>query len=266
MKLGREQIHNPCYSLLEKIYIGLFGMPIIGLRIRGRNVFSLIPAERSYANILDAGSGPGVFTFELARRFPASKILGVDMLVESIDACNSIAKSIKAENIKFLRASVDEINLTNHFDLILCVDILEHIEDDEKTLQVLSKSLTSEGVLVLHVPALYRRYPIWKKKVNFDVATHVRPGYELTEIKEKVKSSDLYIIDSGYTYGFFETLSNNISYMITHARMENKALYSIAFPFLNLLALLGAKARPKDLGAGIYVIAGKTALRKKGYQ
>jgi 2-polyprenyl-3-methyl-5-hydroxy-6-metoxy-1,4-benzoquinol methylase len=264
MKLGREQVHNPRYSLFEKIYIAVFGMPIVGLRIRGRNVFSLIPAERSYANILDAGSGPGVFTFELARRFPDSRILGVDMLAESIEACNSIAQTIKAENVTFLQTSVEEINFENHFDLILCVDILEHIEDDEKTLQVLSKLLAPEGILILHVPALYRRYPIWKKSVNFDVETHVRPGYELPDIEEKVKNCGICIIDSGYTYGFFETLSNNISYMITHARMENKVLYSIAFPFLNLFSLLGAKARPKNLGAGIYVIAGrKTALSKK---
>jgi hypothetical protein len=61
MYLGKEQIHNPGYSKIEKCYILLFGMPIIGLRIRARNIFALIPSSHEYRNILDAGSGTGVY-------------------------------------------------------------------------------------------------------------------------------------------------------------------------------------------------------------
>jgi hypothetical protein len=39
--------------------------------------------------------------------------------------------------------------------------------------------------------------------------------------------------------------------------MKNKKLYSLAFPLLFGLSLFGAKARPKKLGAGIYVVAFK---------
>jgi len=39
--------------------------------------------------------------------------------------------------------------------------------------------------------------------------------------------------------------------------MQNKNLYALAFPFLNALSWFGARARPKELGAGIYVVAGK---------
>ena len=60
MPLGFEQIHNIEYSFSEKIYIAVFGMPIVGLRIRARNIFALIPSDRNYDNILDAGSGSGV--------------------------------------------------------------------------------------------------------------------------------------------------------------------------------------------------------------
>ena len=256
--LGREQRHNPSYSLLERLYITIFGMPIIGLQIRGRNVFSLIPKHRQYNTILDAGSGPGVFTFELARRYPDAKVLGVDMLAESIEACQIIASKTGMTNASFLQTSVEELDDTGPFDLILCVDILEHITDDNVTLRKLSRLLTDKGVLLLHVPAYYRRYPVWRKQVNFDVESHVRPGYTLGTIKHKVEHSGLKILDCGYTYGFLETLSNNISFMITKARMENKMIYSIVFPFLNFLAFLGTRARPQKLGAGIFLVATKT--------
>ena len=252
--IGKEQIHNPQYSIAEKLYISVFGMPIIGLRIRARNVFSLIPKNRKYRRILDAGSGPGVFSFELGRRIPKGFVLGV--LKESVNACQHIAKKIKSD-VKFRQTSVEELSEKNFFDLIICVDILEHIKNDLAALIALHRVASHEGLLILHVPALYRRYPVWKKSPNFDVETHVRTGYEPKDIVDKVKKAGFIVRESGFTYGFWETLANNLSYMITRARMENKIFYSLVFPILNLISLIGAKARPSNLGAGVYIIAEK---------
>lgn len=257
MLLGHEQIYNPEYSLGEKFYIAFFGMPIVGLRIRGRNIFSLIPNNVKFKNILDAGSGPGVLSFELSRRFPDAHVLGIDMLPDAVAVCNTIAKKIKNENVKFICNSIENIQEKNQFDLIVCVDILEHIEDDTTAILSLYNALTNKGTLILHVPALYRRYPVFKKSKNFDVKTHVRYGYELEEISKKLQTVGFAIKDKGFTYGFLETLANNISYMITGAQKRKKYIYAIAFPILNFIAILGAKARPKELGAGVYIIATK---------
>jgi SAM-dependent methyltransferase len=257
MLIGKEQIYNPEFSKIEKAYIFIFGMPIIGLRIRARNVFSLIPVSHNYRNILDAGSGPGVFTFELGRRFPNASVLGIDFLKESINACRHIANQIEAPNVEFQLKKIETLQKNGFFDLILCVDILEHVQNDVAALQSLYDAVAPEGILVLHVPALYRRYPIWKKRLNFDVETHVRAGYKKEEILEKVKLTGFRIRNSGYTYGFWETLSNNISYMITRARMQNKIIYSLVFPILNLISLIGMRARPRKLGAGIFIVAEK---------
>jgi SAM-dependent methyltransferase len=257
MMIGREQIYHPGRSALESAYIYLFGMPIVGLRIRARNVFSLIPADRQYRRILDAGSGPGVFAFELGRRFSHASVLAVDPLAESIAACKHIAEKIQAHNMEFRQAVLDQIEEKNAFDLIVFIDILEHIEDDREALRQLHAIAAPGGVVVMHVPALYRRYPVWKKRLNFNVPTHVRTGYELQDLQKKVEAAGFVILESGFTYGFWETLANNVSYMITGAKMKNRSLYSMAFPVLNAISLLGARARPKRLGAGVFVVAEK---------
>ena len=257
MFLGHEQIHHPGYSRIEKAYIALFGMPIVGLRIRARKIFTLIPRDRQYQQILDAGSGTGVFSFELWRRFPEARVLGVDFQKEAIEASMCIAENIGAMNVEFRQELIENLREKNTFDLILCVDILEHIEDDLRALRGIFKAAAPGGVLVLHVPALYRRYPVWKKSLNFDVETHVRVGYRPKEIQEKVRQAGFLIRESGFTYGFWETLANNLSYMISQARMQNKILYSLAFPVLISISLLGARARPKSLGAGIFLVAEK---------
>lgn len=262
MLLGHEQIHHPDYSIVEKAYIALFGIPIVGLRIRARNAFSLIPEYQSYHNILDAGSGPGVISFEMGRRYPEAKVVGVDLLKESIQACEHISKKLKIKNVQFQQSTIEDLPQLNFFDLILCIDILEHIQDDLAALKGLFHAAAPGATLVLHVPAQYRRYPVWKKRPNFDVDTHVRTGYELYAIKKRVEQSGFLINKSGFTYGFWETLANNISYMITGARMQNKIIYSLFFPILNLISWIGARARPKDLGAGIFVTASKPKNNK----
>ena len=77
---------------------------------------------------------------------------------------------------------------------------------------------------------------------------------------QKVEGAGFVILESGFTYGFWETLANNISFMITRAEMKNKSLYSMAFPILNAISLLGAQARPKKLGAGVFVVAQKEMM------
>jgi trans-aconitate methyltransferase len=240
---------------MQRIYIRLLGVPIVGLRIRARNIFSLIPANRSYREILDAGCGLGVFSFNLARRFPQANVLGIDLIASMVRSAEHIRDRAGIPNVRFEAADIAGMNGGRQFDLAVCVDILEHIEDDDAALHALYRTLRNGGILVLHVPTLYRRYPVWKKSLNFDVATHVRAGYEMEDILGKVHRAGFDVQKSGYTYGFLETLANNISYMITRARMQNQRLYALAFPFLNLISWLGAGARPKELGAGIYVVA-----------
>lgn len=237
-------------------------MPIVGLRIRARNVFSLIPRHRKFKYILDAGSGPGVFAFELARRFKGAMVTGIDIEKNAVDVSNQIAEKLDLKNICFKKSSIENISIKNRYDLIICIDILEHIKDDDKAIQNLYSALSEKGTLLLHVPAKHRRYPVWKKTVNFNVPTHIRPGYSFGDIQSKVIKCGFVIHEQGYTYGFFETLANNLSYMITGANKQNKLLYAFLFPFLNLLSFIGAKARPKSLGAGIYIIADKEKAKE----
>lgn len=257
MLIGGEQRFHPAYSGIERAYIRLFGIPVVGLRIRARVLSGLIPENLTPANILDAGSGPGVITFLLARRFPDAAILGIDCDPVAVEASQRIAEDGKVSNASFELGNLLVLP-EGRFDLVTCVDILEHVADDNAAVKSLFNTTSPGGTLLLHVPALYRRYPVFEKRLNFDVPTHVRPGYELNDIVAMVRGAGFGVQQSGYTFGFFETLANNLGYMITRAEKRHKMLYAMAFPWLNLLAWLGRGARPRGLGAGIYVIAAKS--------
>ena len=118
------------------------------------------------------------------------------------------------------------------------------------------EALAPGGTLIVHVPAWDRRWVFFGWKDNFYVESHVRQGYKKEQIVEKVLSVGFKIDEAYYTYGWLETITNNLSYLKTGAREKNKMLYAFAFPVLSVISWFGRKSRP-ERGAGVLVIGRK---------
>jgi len=82
--------------------------------------------------------------------------------------------------------------------------------------------------------------------MNFHVNGHYRPGYIKEDIVTKVENAGFKINEVFYTYGWLETITNNISYLITGAEMRNKILYAIVFPFLNFVFVFGKGSKTQS--------------------
>jgi len=251
---GTELRHDTSLSKLERLYVGLFGAPINGLRIRARRILPHVGAR--HRRILDAGCGQGVFVFEIARRLPESTVIGVDLDEELLARNRGIACAAGLDNCRFERHDITETWDGEPFDLVVSVDVLEHIGDDGAALAMCRSALRPGGELLLHVPGAVRRWPVFGWQENFDVEGHVRCGYTLGDIRAAVGRAGFTILESYYTYGWIETMTNNISYLITGARMRNRHLYALVFPALLALSWFGRKSRP-ERGAGVFVRAAR---------
>ena len=156
--------------------------------------------------------------------------------------------------LEFETADVAALPFESQFDLVVSVDNLEHLEDDEAGLSSLVCALMPGGTLVLHVPGYERRWPVFAFATNFDVPGHFRPGYWLPELRERVAYAGLSIEHAAYTFGWLETVTNNLSYFVTRAEAKNKLIYAPLFPILNALAWLGRNSQPSR-GAGVLIVA-----------
>ena len=252
--IGSELAFDDSLSPFERWYIRVFGAPILGLRIRARRILPLI--EPRYRNILDSGCGQGVLAFEIARRLPQSMVTGADINKTLMERNRSIAARAGLENCRFESAESAENDPQPCHDLILSVDVLEHVENDERVLFWYQASLVRGGDFILHVPAYHRLGVFGGRRVNIPVEGHVRPGYLMEEIVRKIRSAGFTIVRSSYTYGWLETASNTISYLITGARMKNRLVYAAFFPFLLGLSFFGRNSRPAR-GSGILIVARK---------
>lgn len=255
--------YDPDLSAVEKIYTRIFGVPINGLRIRLRRV---LPKVRgNFRTILDAGCGIGVFAVQLAKLHPNAHVIGVDLDESLVVKATEIARRAKLGNCEFQLGDVTDLQLDRKFDLIISVDNLEHVENDVLALESFRRLLNPEGRLVVHVPGYYRRWPVLRRTVNFDVPGHVRPGYLADQLAERLKKAGFSLIEQYSTFGFLENLSNNISYAITGADKRNRALYALVFPFLAILAFVGGFQNP-SWGAGVLAVCCPASDDKKCHQ
>jgi len=92
------------------------------------------------ARILDAGCGEGILVEEF--RDKGYNIIGLDL--------NYSSGYVKKGDITVMPFS------DNEFDLVLCLDIIEHLnfQDQEKAIREIKRSLRGDGNLLLTVPNL----------------------------------------------------------------------------------------------------------------
>ena len=88
--------------------------------------------KSSNIDIYDAGSGFGQYTYFMSKKMSPSNIYSVDVKEDWIKDCKGFFSLKRINNVSFATEDLTKINHQNKFDLILCVDVMEHIEDDLK--------------------------------------------------------------------------------------------------------------------------------------
>jgi len=254
--IGREHSVNPKLGFLERKYINVFGYPALGLHVRAKAILPLLAGVKNPINVLDAGCGNGSLTFAMARLYRDASIAGIDMENALIQNNAAIAARLKLVNCSFMCKDVFDITLVNHYDLILSTDNLEHVQNDDGLLRLFHQALKNGGVLILHVPHV-TRHIFGLSRPNFmEIEGHKRPGYTKNQLEEMLRNAGFTINISRYNYNSFETLFNDISFLITGGKEKNRHIYAVVFPFLLLLTKLFSW-NPGRVGSGLVIKAEK---------
>lgn len=99
-------------------------------------------------SVLEVGCGVGTFTHRLARPSLIRSLLSIDISGPAVARCQAVVRS---PSVEIRQADVREI--TGEFDLVLCMNVLEHIADDAAALRHMLSLVRPGGSLFLLVPA-----------------------------------------------------------------------------------------------------------------
>lgn len=97
--------------------------------------------------VLDMGCGVGALTLPTSWR--VKRIKGIDVNEIYIAKCKKRAEEEGVKNAVFEVRSLFEIDEEGQYDIVLCSDVLEHVEDQDGVLKMIYFSLKDDGVFYL---------------------------------------------------------------------------------------------------------------------
>jgi len=190
--------------------------------------------------ILDAGSGFGQYSYRMARMFPNALIKAVDVKEEQILDCNQFFLKIGLNNrVIFEKADLTKYVEDKQFNLILSVDVMEHIEEDVLVFRNFHASLADNGMLLISTPSDLGGSDADDHdhdSVSGFIDEHVRDGYNIEEIKDKLLTAGFSRVNARYQYGNAGKISWNLSMKYPIKLLGVSKLFFIIIPFYYLIA------------------------------
>ena len=185
--------------------------------------------------ILDAGSGFGQYTYFMARKFPQTQIFGVDVKEEEITNSQRFFNKIGFGNVSFQTADLTQFQQPNTYDLALSVDVMEHIEDDVGVFQNICESLKPGGMLLISTPSDQGGSDVSEDDDESFIGEHVRDGYGMKEIKEKLKKAGFSRVKARYSYGSPGKISWRLSMKYPILMLNKSRAFFAILPFYYLV-------------------------------
>lgn len=231
----------------------------------------------SYANpgkkqILDAGSGFGQYDYNLARINKKWEILGVDVKQEQINDCNGFFSKIGlGKRVKFEYADLTNFTKVEDFDLVLSVDVMEHILEDEEVFKGFHKALRPGGMVLISTPSdkggsdtHHDHDHDEHEGIDGFIDEHVRDGYSIEDITTKLNRAGFKKVECRYTYGKPGKISWKLSMKFPIVSLNKTKLffivlpfyYIVTFPIALVLNYFDLKGKHKE-GTGLLVKAWK---------
>ncbi|PWC56244.1 methyltransferase [Azospirillum sp. TSH7] len=161
-----------------------------------RRIVTEMVRPLNYDSLLDVGCGQGSLLATLMPLKPQASYTGLDFAAKAIDVARR-----RAPNAEFGLLDVAAGHLDRRFDLVVCTDVVEHIEDDVAALRNLA-AMTGRYLLVSTLQGRMR---------DFERTVGHHRNYARGELQAKIQSVGLEIervVEWGFP--FFSPLYRNV--------------------------------------------------------
>ncbi len=252
-------------TFLRKTFYWLLNLFFLRSWYIRRILKKIIPEIKSvHPKIFDAGTGFAQYTYFISKKFPSTKILAVDIKEDYLADAKEFFQKSNIKNVEFKVDDLKTISYKSEFDLILCVDVMEHIDDDVLVLKNFYDALKTDGYLIINTPSIYGGSDVHNQDDKSFIEEHFRNGYSKEELNDKLNRVGFANVEGFYTYGFFGDKAWRIGIKFPMILLNKSKLllfilpvyYLVALPLFLLFNYLDTKSKIQK-GTGLIIIAKK---------
>jgi hypothetical protein len=103
--------------------------------------------------------------------------------------------------VRFEVADLTKFSKPESYDFALSVDVMEHILEDVQVFKNIYASLRKNGMLLISTPSDQGGSDADSSEDGSFIGEHVRNGYNINEIQDKLRTAGFTKIEARYSYG-----------------------------------------------------------------
>ena len=253
--------------LLQRLFYGLLNLLFLRAWYVKREIRNLLGAMPGPIRVLDAGTGFGQYAYFVARSFPHARVHAVDVKQDYLDnARRFLDQTPQGRQVDLAFDDLTQLRAEGPFDFVLSVDVMEHIEDDRAVFCNFARVLRPGGYVLVNTPSDLGGSDVGEEGDTSFIEEHVRDGYNIDELKDKLREAGLEPVRSLYTYGPYGSMAWRMLIKRPIQMLGRSYAFVVLLPLYYLFALPVGIAlnaadvrRENEAGTGLIVIA-----RKKG--
>ena len=265
-RLGRFVSKHP---MLQRLFYGMLNLLFLRawyVRREVRRLLDAYPLSQSL-RVLDAGTGFGQYAYFVARTFPNATVHAVDVKQDYLDrAQDFVDQTPYRDRVTWALDDLTDLQAEGPFDLILSVDVMEHIAADRTVFEHFARVVRPGGHVIINTPSDQGGSDVQTESDESFIGEHVRDGYNLHALENKLRDAGLEPVRSLYTYGPYGSrawrwLIKRPMQMLgaTWASLIILPLYYLAALPLGLYLNARDLEHPNETGTGVLVVAQKPA-------
>jgi SAM-dependent methyltransferase len=208
--LGRSNtLRHAFHLVLETIFLRAWYVR--------RELWRLLRHIGPSPKILDAGMGFGQYSDRMMRIFTNADLIGLEIDRKHLYGNEKYFQLVHPKT-RFVIGDVQALPVgEDNFDLILSVDVMEHIEDDVATFRGFYRILNPGGRVIIHTPRIVNENDAHLSHADreaddheWTVDEHFRDGYTDSQARERLEAAGFEIERIVHGYGFFGKIAWNL--------------------------------------------------------
>lgn len=225
------------HSGLRKFYISIAQSLLLKNNIIKREIKLCGKRRKKSQHVFYPGFGLGQL-LGLFSKYPSKyTVLALDKDRNMVVNSSNYFIEEHITNIYCRSGDLMEFHQRNAFDLALCVNLLNYIEDDVTALRNIYESLHKPGILIVFNSSNYADEKEARSNHMVYNCEKFRNGYGILELKHKLREAGFAKVKARYVYGRPGVLSWKLTTAWPSAMVKSTKLFFVLLPLYTLLCI-----------------------------